>query len=156
MARVCAGLMLAFALAVVPVTAKDGGGGSGGGGDSGGSGGSGGSGSGNSGSGNSGSGNSGSGSSNSGSGSSNSGSSSGSSNNSNGRSGGGNDARGRGQHSGGKSQSEIYSRAQSRGDVVGMKYDGRSASYDIRVIDKRGRMVRLRINSRTGDIISSD
>lgn len=128
-----------FAMVVLSASAnaRDGGGGGGGSG----SGGDGGSGSGSSGSGGS-------------SGGSGSGSSGGSGSGGSGSGGSGSGGRGSGRgHSGGHSQSEIVDRAQSHtaGDVVGLRRDG--ADYAVKIIDKNGRLVRLRVNGRTGEIV---
>lgn len=141
-----------------------GGGGSGSGsGDSGSSGGSGSSGSGSSGSGSSGSSGSGSssssGSGQSGSGQSGSGHSGSGARGSDGSRGTANGRSGRGAPQGyGKSQSDIMSRAEARvpGDVVGLQFDssGDTPVYRVRIIDVKGRLIRLRMNARTGEVLS--
>ncbi len=167
-------ILAVFSPDVSAYASGSGGGGDGGGGDGGGGGGGGGSGSGGSGSSGSGSsGSSGSGSSGSGSsGSSGSGStsSSGSGRSGSGHSGSGargsdgsrgtaNGRSGRGAPQGyGKSQSDIMSRAEARvpGDVVGLQFDssGDTPVYRVRIIDVKGRLIRLRMNARTGEVLS--
>jgi PPE-repeat protein len=125
--------------------------GSGGGGSSSGSGGSGSSGGGGSGDSGSGSGNSGSG--NSGSGNSGS-SNSGSGNSGSGSSGSSNSGSGSGKGRDGKfSTSEVVRRVRNevRGEVIAVRSSG--GVYSVKVIDQRGRIVRVRLDASSGRII---
>ncbi len=50
------------------------------------------------------------------------------------------------------------SRAEARvpGDVVGLQFDssGDTPVYRVRIIDVKGRLIRLRMNARTGEVLS--